>query len=547
MKSLGDVKLTDILNFCFALIVLTAYSSLTAQTKETKSQLMLKQELNFILKRSNTPRTIKAIDVYSRKSRKVLIDYNSGFLFNPASNLKIVTTSFALQNLGINYTFRTRFINSGVRHADTIDGDLVVVARGDPLITHNDLDSVAGVISSSGIRTINGDLVIDVSRFDSLEWGSGWMWDDEPNQYQMFVSPACLDHNTIEVSVSLDSNHTLTATTLPVTKFVRILSTAVPDTVDSLTVTRVMVDDTNTIWISGKYLPYLHHGDYYFSVRNPARYFGTVFKEMLEKRGIKVHGDVFTQSASFSQWQKKPPPGTGNNADTLFTLDHQIDTVVTYINKVSDNLGAECLLRVVPSEVHNELGSAANGIKLEEEFLNQCGVDSTEYQVADGSGLSRYDLITPKAIVKVLNRDLDQPFGKLFFHSLPVGGRDGTLEKRMSPEFLIGNVIAKTGTINGASTLSGFAVLTGDTLVFSMMMQNYLTSVDSIHAVQDSICSVIALYSDKPWTFKKNLRKNDVGTYWELHRRRELRRQEMNKIKKRRSRFNLHENALMKH
>jgi PBP4 family serine-type D-alanyl-D-alanine carboxypeptidase len=547
MKSPNDGKLTDILNYYFAFIVLIASSPLTAQTKETKSQMVLKQEINFILKRSDTPRTIKAIDVYSRKNRKVLFDYNSGFLFNPASNLKIVTTSFALQNLGINYRFKTRFIISGVRHADTIDGDLVVATCGDPLIMHTDLDSVAGIISNSGIRTINGDLVIDVSRFDSLEWGSGWMWDDEPSQYQMFISPACLDHNTIEAILSLDSNHILTAATQPVTNFVRIISTAVPDTVDSLTVIRVMADDTNAIRISGEYSSHLHHTDYCFSVRHPARYFGTVFKEMLDKHGIKVRGDVLTELASSSQTREKRRPGTGTKGDTLFTLDHQIDTVVTYVNKESDNLGAECLLRVVPNEVHNEVGSAANGIKFEEVFLNQCGVDSTEYQVADGSGLSRYDLITPKAIVKVLDRDLDQPFGNLFFHSLPVGGRDGTLEKRMSPEFLIGNVIAKTGTINGASTLSGFVVLPGDTLIFSMMMQNYLTSVDSIHAVQDSICSVLALYSDKSWTFKKNLRKNDVGTYWELNRRRESRRQEINRIKKRRPRVNLHENTLMKH
>lgn len=547
MGSVENGKLTDILNFYFAFVILIASSPLTAQTKETKPQAILKQEINFILTRSNTPRTVKAIEVYSRKDRKVLFDYNSGFLFNPASNLKIVTTSFALQNLGTNYKFKTRFIISGVWRADTIAGDLVVSTCGDPLITHNDLDSAAEIISNKGIRTISGDLVVDVSRFDSLEWSSGWMWDDEPSQYQMFISPACLDHNTIEASLSLDSNHILTVTTQPVTNFVRIISAAVRDTLDSLSVTRVMADDTNTIWISGKYSSYLHHTDYYFSVRHPARYFGTVFKEMLGRHGIRVHGDVLAESASSNEWQDEPRRGTGTKADTLFTLEHPIDTVVTYVNKVSDNLGAECLLRIVPSEVYNEVGSAANGIKLEEDFLNQCGVDSTEYQVADGSGLSRYDLITPKAIVKVLNRDLDQPFGNLFFHSLPVGGRDGTLEKRMSPEFLVGNVIAKTGTINGASTLSGYVMATGDTLVFSMMMQNYLTSVDSIHPVQDSICSVLALYSDKPWTFKKNLRKNDVGTYWELNRRRELRRQEMNRIKKRHSRITLHENSLMKH
>lgn len=498
-------------------------SLLAAEPKKPRSQIILKHEISLMTKRSNTPRTVKGIEVYSRKAKKVLFDFNSGFLFNPASNLKIVTTSFALQNLGIDYKFKTAFVVSGVRREKTIDGDLVAVTCGDPLITHDALDSIASVISKKGVGGINANIIVDVSRFDSLEWGSGWMWNDEPGDYQMFISPACLDHNTISVEVSLDSTgHRLDISTSPATGFVRVASSAIADTLDSLYVTREMFNDTNLISASGFYSTYLRPTNCTFSVRHPAEYFGMVFKEMLEKNGIRVLGKVITKSTNGKM-------NFESAKDTLFIFEHSIDTVISYINKVSDNLGAECLLREVPFEIYREVGSAANGTKLEEDFLKQCGVDSTEYYIVDGSGLSRYDLITPDAIVKVLNYDLDQPYKNLFFHSLPVSGVDGTLENRMDQDFVTGNILAKTGSISGVSTLSGYVQLPRDTLVFSMMMQNFVTKGDSIHALQDSLCKILSLYNDNPNIFKKNLMSHNVGTYWAAYQRKE-----MDRIKKRR-------------
>ncbi len=513
-----------IIYFSFFVALLPA----RVRIRATKSQVILEREINYILNRSNTPRTIKGIEIYSRKNKKVLFQTNSGLLLNPASNLKIVTTSFALQNLGSNFKFKTRLIATGPRNGNAIEGDLLVAACGDPIISHADLDSIAKIVSQSGIRIFGGNLVIDVSRFDSLGWGSGWMWDDEPGDYQMFITPACLDHNTITVQVSLDSiTRKLAVTTQPATSFIRVVSTATADTLDSLFVTRVMTDDMNTISVSGKYSQNLRPSEYDFSVRNPAQYFGTVFREILGTHGIDFRGKILIESEPVIH-------EIGPDADTIFTFVDSMDTVITYINKVSDNLGAECLLREVPNEIYGQTGSAANGIKLERGFLSQCGVDSTEYYIVDGSGLSHYDLITPDAILKVLNYDLNQPYGSLFMYSLPVAGNDGTLDKRMDQKFIIGNVFAKTGSISGVSTLSGYVTLPKDTLVFSMMMQNFITNSDSIRALQDSLCTVLSLYNDNSSTFKKNLRKYDVGTYWAINQKR-IHRLEMyrNRMKER--------------
>lgn len=493
------------------LIILTLLFPNLARARDTRSHLLLSREINFMIKRSNTPRTIKAIEIYSRKHNKVIFHSYSDLLLRPASNLKIVTSSFILHSLGSNYIFRTLFSTTGTRQGGTVDGDLVITAAGDPIVDLADIDSAAGIISQKGVKTIDGNLIVDISRFDSLQWGSGWMWDDEPESYAMFISPACLDHNSIEVCVSIDSTtHKLVVTTQPNTDFVKVVCTAVQDTVDSLFVTRVMINDVNTILVEGRYPPQLEPSTYEFSVRHPAEYFGIVFKEILEKHGVDLRGDVVVRYHR----------STSNSSSDLFALEDSIDTVMTYTNKVSDNLGAECLLRQVPMAEEGKAGGAGNSIDLEKGFLKECGVDSTEYYIVDGSGLSHYDLITPEAIVKILNYDLDQRTKNLFMKTLPIAGVDGTLKRRMEENFLVGRVIAKTGSISGVSTLSGYVIVPRDTLIFSMMMQNFIGDTDSMRSLQDSVCSVLALYDDNAKVFTRHLKKHDVGTYGEARHRR---------------------------
>ncbi|MCL4511732.1 MAG: D-alanyl-D-alanine carboxypeptidase/D-alanyl-D-alanine-endopeptidase [Bacteroidetes bacterium] len=493
--------------FISILISLPAVS----QARQTKSEHLLKREITFIVKRAGYPRTIKAIEIYSRRHKKTIYQSYSGLLLHPASNLKIVTTSCALQSLGDNYNFKTKFEISGVQKADTLFGNLIAVGGGDPILSDADLDSSAKMISESGIKYVEGNLVVDISKFDSLQWGNGWMWDDEPASFAMFISPACLDHNSITVNISVDSTSgRLVANTQPKTNFVKIVYSAVPDSTDSLYVTRTFANDTNTIFVSGTYSHHLSPFNYDFSVRHPAHYFGSVLRESLEKYGVKIAGNLAVKRYYMgTDTIGSAIPRTKN----IFTFEHSIDTVITYTNKVSDNLGAECFLREVPAEIAGEIGSAENGIKIEKGFLEQCGVDSTEYYIVDGSGVSHYDLITPEAIVKVLNHMLDQPTKQIFIHSLPIAGVDGSLQDRMTEKFVAGKVFAKTGSISGVSTLSGYVFIPRDTLVFSMMMQNFIASEDSMRALQDNLCTVLSQYNDNVRVFARNLRKYKIGTY----------------------------------
>ncbi len=485
--------------------------------QETASQRLLKREINHMISQSKSPGTQKAVDVYSLRERRTIFSTNAGLLLLPASNLKIVTTSFALNSLGKDYLFTTPFDFAGVQREDSLVGDLVVVGMGDPIIRMNDLDSAAKAIEATGITTVTGNLVLDISKFDSLQWGAGWMWDDEPEPYAMFIAPAELQHDVVNVFVSLDpSGSGLVVTTYPETSFIKIDNLAQPGDIDTINVTREMINGVNTIVVTGTYTDDFTPTTYQFSVRHPAHYFGTVLRELLEKHGVKIlgHLDVtrtYTDHTSRVQ---------------VFSLIHGIDTVVTYINHVSDNLGAECMLRTVPMATADEVGSAKNGITLEKTFLEQCGVDTTQYFIVDGSGVSHYDLITPNAIVHVLRYDLNQPYKHIFVNSLPVAGEAGTLQDRMTQSFVKGLVHAKTGSLLGVRTLSGYIFIPHDTLVFSMMMENIAWNADSMRSLQDSICTLLTQYSPNLRVFVRNLRVHRIGTFGirEYSRRAPMRR-----------------------
>jgi serine-type D-Ala-D-Ala carboxypeptidase/endopeptidase (penicillin-binding protein 4) len=493
---------TKFLPLLAAFIALSLSAPLHA--KETRAERLLRQEISYMIARSKSPGTIKAIEVYSRNQRRMIYRAYSGLLLHPASNLKIVTTSFALHSLGGNYVFNTPFEYAGVQRSDSLLGDLVVVGTGDPILSLDDLDSAAEALYKSGIRVVTGNLVIDVSKFDSLEWGAGWMWDDEPEPYAMFISPASFNHDVVTVNVSLDSSgQNLDVQTVPNTDFLKIEESATHGLADSIQVTREMIGGVNTIVVTGTYTNVFTAKTYEFSVRHPGAYFGNVLMGLLKNRGVEVCGTV-----AVSRHYAGHSPQV-----RIFTLSHSIDSVLTYTNKVSDNLGAECLLREVPMATAGAEGSAKSGIELEEKFLQLCGVDSTQYYIVDGSGVSHYNLITPNAIVKILRFDLDQPYAGVFFSSLPIAGEDGTLKDRMTQEYVAGKVHAKTGSLSGISTLSGYIIAPRDTLVFSMMMQNFAVSGDSMEALEDSICSVLAQYNYNAHSFARSLRKYRIGTY----------------------------------
>jgi D-alanyl-D-alanine carboxypeptidase/D-alanyl-D-alanine-endopeptidase (penicillin-binding protein 4) len=167
------------------------------------------------------------------------------------------------------------------------------------------------------------------------------------------------------------------------------------------------------------------------------------------------------------------------------------------MNKTSDNLSAENLLKTLGARQKALPGNSQNGVYVENAFLSSFGIDTTSCSIVDGSGVSHYNLLTVDDIVRLLvgiARKPD-PFHMIYV-SLPIAGIDGTLESRMIGTAAQGNVRAKTGTINGVSSLSGYVTTRdGELLAFSMVMENFVLPTRFYQRAQDRICETLARFS----------------------------------------------------
>lgn len=440
----------------------------------------LKHQLDPLFADSLFPPANVGVKIVSLTNNRELYSLNERMLFNPASNQKLYTSAAALSLLGTDATFPT------VVTADTARKRIIITGGGDPILSTADLDSIAKMCAAGLPAGTSWDIGVNVRLFDSLYWGAGWTWDEEPSDYGMFLSPLMLNLNTVTVKVT-PSPIPGTAPIVsvdPPSAYTPVVNTALTTT-DSITrpvrVTRNWMERSNTILVTGMVGPKDRTRVDVLSVWKPELYAGTVFGELLQKHGVATTGRVLLDS-------------TVTTATPLFTFEHRIDTVLTFMNKVSDNLTAETMLKVLAARTFGVPGSAENGARVVNQFLATAGIDTNLIAIADGSGLSRYDLTTPAATIRLLQKMYaDTVHFPLYYHTLPIAGVDGTIGRRMRGTLAAGNLHAKTGTLSGVTALSGYVkTLEGEWLAFSIMMQNYAGSSRDYRAVQDAIGAVLA-------------------------------------------------------
>jgi D-alanyl-D-alanine carboxypeptidase/D-alanyl-D-alanine-endopeptidase (penicillin-binding protein 4) len=181
---------------------------------------------------------------------------------------------------------------------------------------------------------------------------------------------------------------------------------------------------------------------------------------------------------------------------TVHVSDPLSESVRNFL-KISDNLTGELLVKAVGASVAGPPGTYEKGLAAERAFLAQeVGIDTTAQMLADGSGVSRYNLVTARQIVALLRymTTRDDLF-PTYLAALPIAGVDGTLEGRMRGTAAEGRAGAKTGTLNGVTALSGYVPSAdGERLAFSLMMEFYTGSSAPRRAVQDSIVAALARF-----------------------------------------------------
>lgn len=442
------------------------------------SSAAVKAAIDPLITDSLFPPANVGIKVVSLTRDRELYALNERMLFNPASNQKLFTSAATLATLGPLAAFTTTVA------ADTGTGRIIITGGGDPILSTADLDSLARCTAAALPPGRTWDVTVNTGLFDSLYWGAGWTWDEEPEAYGMFLSPLMLNNNTVTVSVSPGPaiGDPAVVTIDPPSAYTPVVNTAVtaagPGT---LRVTRNWMDRSNTIIVDGIAAPGQRTRREALSVWKPELYAGTVFSELLARHGVVTSGRVGIDS-------------TGSSPAPLCSFEHRIDTVLTFLNKVSDNLAAEAMLKSMAARTLSRRGSAREGAFIVNRFLAETGIDTTGLSVADGSGLSRYNLTSPAAVIALLRRmHADSALFPVFYHTLPIAGVDGTIGRRMQGTAAEGNLRAKTGTLSGVTALSGYVrTRGGEWLAFSILMQHYPGSSREYRAVQDAIGAALA-------------------------------------------------------
>jgi serine-type D-Ala-D-Ala carboxypeptidase/endopeptidase (penicillin-binding protein 4) len=437
--------------------------------------------------------TLASVDIYDLTSGETLYKKNEKMLLNPASNMKILTTVSALLFLEPDFRFYTNIYYTGNILNNILNGDLYIIGGGDPLLVTGDLDSLIKRIELKGIKEISGNIYADVSWKDSLYWGNGWMWNDNPSTDAPYLSALNINANSIEVFVSPTSFGKKADIYLkPETQYVNVINntiTTYEEDVNDYEVSRKWVDNKNTIIVNGlvsnKTIVDSENVWEGVNILHPAAYFTTLFTEKLIKKGIKVDG---------MQGIKTTP----ESAVQLGYYSHLIDSVIVKTNKPSYNLGAEMLLYALAINDSGKPATAENGVAVIDSLVSLVGLNPDNYRFVDGSGVSRYNLVSAELLISILKYlyvNNSEVYEK-FYNSIPVAGIDGTLEKRMINTPAQNNVHAKTGSLSGVSTLSGYVTSKNNhKIAFSILMQNFVGRSSTARNFQDRICELLAGYN----------------------------------------------------
>ena len=241
--------------------------------------------------------TSPCIIVGSVTTGEVLYDRNSRLLIRPASNMKLVSSAAALHYLGTTFDFSTVVFADSVTTDGIVAGDLFIKGYGNPDLTTGDLDSLVRLLRDMNISEIRGDVVVDASYFDGEFWGKGWMWDDEPEPDEAFLTALSINDNCVKVIITagLYGGDSVTVATDPPTSYVTVTSQAV--TVEDTARVRVEVERlykerSNAILVSGEVRAGRAPITRKVTVWKPELYAGTLFRERLEFDSIRVNGSI---------------------------------------------------------------------------------------------------------------------------------------------------------------------------------------------------------------------------------------------------------------
>ena len=422
-----------------------------------------------------------------------LYSRNADKLFMPASNMKLLTGATALVQLGADYRWTTTVLARGIVRDSTLTGDVIVRGNGDPSASAHmqkgdalaPLRALADSLRAHGIARVHGRLVAAPSPFTDSPLGYGWSWSNLDDSYSAGVDALFFNEGFTEVVVrgGARAGDPVRAVTRPAATYPRLIVNArtveararAAGTTDSSATTTIVVSQDSShagVLVEGN----IAAGDSVvteITFRRQSEAYLAALAEAMSARGIAIDGAT---------------ADTSGDARTLFTIHSpSLREVLPFFEKPSQNQIGELLFKTLALE-KTGVGRADSASSVVSRQLLAWGAEADGFAVRDGSGLSRYDYVSPRTIIRVLDGIRQHADFRIFHDALPIAGVDGTIRSRMKGTVAQGNLRGKTGTLDKARSLSGYVTTAdGRLLLFSMLCNNFVVPTRQVDRVSDAI------------------------------------------------------------
>ncbi|MEN6465412.1 MAG: D-alanyl-D-alanine carboxypeptidase/D-alanyl-D-alanine-endopeptidase [Syntrophaceae bacterium] len=444
----------------------------------------LKNQIDMIIASELYPYSSASIKIVSLKTGATIYESRPRMLMAPASLEKLFTAAAALRTLGAEHAMETSV------HLIPGRGEIYIKGCGDPLMTPEEINILARFIAGNLMAGTRCQIIGDIGCFDDDYWGDGWAWDDDPDDEAVYISALSVNGNSVllDIGPGKAPSQPLSVKLFPDTRYVAVENRAItgkPGDPCALSIARPAGDLRNHIFIGGSLAPECPAVEKKLPVWRPELYFLALLAEQLGRAGI------VTDSINLGR--------VPDRAVHLVSIKRPVGKIVGVMLKKSDNLCGENLLKYLGHRRTGKEGTAEDGALVIRDYLKSNGIPFDHVRIADGSGMSHYNLNNAETIVRLLAAVYrDRAVYPEFVNSLPVAGRDGTLVNRMKGTPAEGKVRGKTGSLMGISTLAGYTeTADGEPVAFAMLMENFTGPTERVRNIQDRIAVLISVLSVK--------------------------------------------------